>query len=102
MAERVLVDGDHFLICQDGGDLGCELGQVVARKQRRGQHGPHAHVRAVLIQRQPAVAHLEHVRIVPVAWARVLCQADVGVGDQRDAGEVFPHIIRCAPQVAAD
>ena len=51
LAQRVLVDGDHFAVGQDRLDLRLHVGQVVAGQQRRGQHGPHRKVRAVLSQR---------------------------------------------------
>ena len=60
------------LIGEDGERVGRHLGEVVARQQRRGEHRPQAHVGAVFVQGQLAVADLEHVGIVPVAGAGVL------------------------------
>ena len=51
LAQRILIDGDDVAVGEDGLDLGLHVGQVVAGEQRRGEHGPHGEVGAVLGQR---------------------------------------------------
>ena len=74
-AQRILIDGDHFLIRENVADLRRHAANVVAGHQRRGQQAPHAEVRAILGGAHAAVAHLQHVGIVPVARPGVRFQA---------------------------
>ncbi len=40
LAQRILIDGDHFFVGQDGSRLRLHLGEVVARQQRRREQRP--------------------------------------------------------------
>ena len=78
-------------------NLGLHVGQVVAGQQWRGQHGPHGKVRAVLGQRQLAVAHFQHVGIVPVAGPGIVRQPLLLVSGWR---RCYPSAARCRPWCA--
>jgi hypothetical protein len=60
-------------------------------------------MRAVLLERELAVAHFEHVRIVPVSGTGVSLQAGLLAGDIVDAVPVGLDVARRPPQpVPAD
>ena len=77
-AQRVLVDGDDVAVGHDGRRLVRHGANVVAKDQRRSHHAPHREVRTVLIDRH-AVAHLEHVGVVPVTRTGIAAQSGVVV-----------------------
>jgi len=66
-AERVLIDGDCFLVEEDAFVIGGHLAEIVASEQRRGEESPEAHVGSILLGGHVAVTDFEHVGIVPVA-----------------------------------
>src|ERR1035437_3842998 len=85
MTGLVLIDGDDFLVEQDLLGGVAHGAHVVPGQERRGQHAPQAHVRAVLGVGHAAVADFEHVGIVPAArtgilLAAVLVETDGGHG----------------------
>ena len=61
------------------------IGDVGADQQRRGKHGPHAEVSAVLLGGHAAVADFQHVGIVPVAGTGIALEAGHQVDDLHDA-----------------
>ena len=70
-AQRILVDRDHLAVRQDVAGVGRHGAQVVARHERGREHAPEAEVGLVLGGGHAPVAHLEHVRVVPVPGPRV-------------------------------
>ena len=102
LAEGILIDGDDLSIGENGGDLRRQLIQVVARQQRSSKHGPHAHVRTVLIESEFPIADLQHIGIVPMPWSGILREARLSPADQRNAIEAWADVAGSAPKIAAD
>src|SRR5260370_377035 len=59
-APGVLVHGNHFAIGQKADRLGRHFGEIVAGEQRRGEHSPHAQVRAGVDGGETSVAYFHH------------------------------------------
>src|ERR1035437_4126243 len=100
MTGLVLIDGDDFLVEQDLLDGVAHGAHVVPGQERRGQHAPQAHVRAVLGVGHAAVADFEHVGIVPAARTGILLAA---VRVEPEGGHGVPgvgDVAVGAPQVA--
>src|SRR5213075_1256956 len=69
-SHRILIHGDHFLIRENVVNLRTHGPQVIARDKWRGQDRPQTEMRTILYVAHASVAHLEHVRIVPVSRSR--------------------------------
>ena len=89
LPERVLVHRDRFFIHEDLADFRLHGIQIVARHQRRRHDCPQAEMRAVLRRRHAAVAHFQHVGIVPMAWAREFGEVGIHVHNGDRTGAVF-------------
>ena len=86
IAERILVDGDHFFICKQRDGFGRHLREVVACEQRRGEKRPKAHVRAIFVGFHAAIADFQHVRIIPVSGESKLGKSGLTESDIGHAG----------------
>ena len=75
LAQGILVNGDGFLVGEDGGDFGGHLADIVAGDQRCGEDAPKAEMCARLGKGQALVANLEHVGVVPMAGAGIFADA---------------------------
>lgn len=71
LAQRVLVDCDHFLVAQDGQGLLRDAAEAAANQKRRLQGSPKREVRLVLIIGHQSVADFQHIRIVPAARSSI-------------------------------
>nr|GEU28380.1 hypothetical protein [Tanacetum cinerariifolium] len=83
-AQLVLVDRNRILAGQRAVRGSRHLADVVPQDQRRRQHGPRREMRAVFVVGH-ALAHFQHVHIVPVARTGVLAQACLLVEDAHHA-----------------
>ena len=88
-AQRILIDGDHFLVGQNVADLGAHAADIVAGHQRRRQQAPHAEVRAILGGGHAAIADFQHVGIVPVARSGIGLQTILQIQDLHHAEAVL-------------
>src|ERR1700731_96556 len=84
-AQGILIHRDHFLVGKDVVDLRLHVTQIVARNQRRSKDGPQAEVGAGFLSGHAAVAHLEHVRIVPMSRSSVTLDSVLQVEDVEHA-----------------
>ncbi|EFG07859.1 Hypothetical protein SCLAV_2787 [Streptomyces clavuligerus] len=84
-AQRVLVHRDDLAIGQDLQGRGGRGAQIAADEERGGHLRPEAEVGAVLGVGHPAVAHFEHVGVVPGAGPGVRGQLLVAAGDAQHA-----------------
>ena len=79
-AQRVLVNGDDVLVGEDTPGVLAHVVEVVACHEGCGQHAPHREVALVFDGVHSAVAHFQHVGVVPVTRAviriEVLHQVD--------------------------
>ena len=105
-ARRVLVHGNDFRIGEDVAGLVGHVPDVVARNEGCGHDRPHAEVGSGLGVRQAGVAHLEHVRVVPMPRPRVLSRLIVLVDDLVDVpvplaatAETRADVKRASPQM---
>ena len=102
LAEGVLVDGDDLFVHQDGLVGSGHLAEVVSGQQGGGEDGPEGHVDLVLVGGHSAVADFEHVGVVPVAGAAVLCDVGLLVGDEDHLAVGVVDVVGGAPHLAAD
>ena len=83
-AERILINGNHFTVCQD---FRCRFGDrpyVVSGDQGSGHHAPEGEMGAVFVNRH-AVANFKHVGIIPVIRACILPDAFAHLHDLHDS-----------------
>ena len=73
---------------------------VIPGQKRSGQQSPQGHVGAVFVRLHAAIAHLEHIGIIPVSRASEFLQAVLGKSDHRHAVVVVADIARGSPQIA--
>src|SRR5579859_648409 len=96
-------------------NLRTHAAQIISGQQWRRQESPQAEVRPILHVAHAAVAHFEHVRIIPVSRAGVRLQSNLLINDcehaVRAATPVGPlllaspsvlNVARRAPQIAAN
>jgi hypothetical protein len=72
-----------------------------AISQRRLQHAPQAHVQAIFVGGHPAIADLEHVRVVPVARLGMLDDLKLSEADALHRFPAVADVEGSAPQIAA-
>ena len=121
LAERVLVDGYNLLVQEYALVFRREVTEVVAQRQHRRHHAPHAHLGLVFgvgaahaaeVARWSSLAvesHHQHVHVGPLAVAHLFRQWRGDVDDVEDAHAalvhyVFPHVAHVrtrAPQLTA-
>src|SRR6266508_2691537 len=99
-AQRVLVDGDHVGVAQHVERVRRRADDVGTDQHRRGHDRPQAEVGAVLVVGEAAVAHLQHVRVVPVPRSGEARQVVVEVGGVVHAGPVGADVTGGTPHVA--
>ncbi|KAI3478227.1 hypothetical protein L1887_59838 [Cichorium endivia] len=90
----VLRDVNDVLVLDDRPGLVGHLGEVVAEDERRLDHGPHGKVHQALVKAETAVAHFEHVEVVPCARIRLLAKTSCEIEDLGDAAVKALQITR--------
>src|SRR5580704_16607906 len=113
-AERVLINGNHFLVRQDRPNLRAHVTQIIARDQRGSKDSPQADVGAIFGIGHAPVADLQHIGIVPMAGPGKAVETVLQIDDVYDAvrtavaiwpfDPAFPPVLdiaSCAPQIAA-
>ena len=101
-AEGVLIDGDDFLVHQDGFVGVGHLAEVVPGEEGRSNHGPEGHVDAILVGAHAAVADFEHVGVIPVAGSAVFGDVCLLVGDEDHLSPGVVDVIGGTPHLAPD
>ena len=101
-SEFVLVDGYHLAVHEDGLGLLAHRAEVIAKDEGRCHHTPHGEMRAVLVLRH-AIAHLEHVGVVPMPRTSIFAQGLAETYALHDAyvGEAL-GMYTCGVEVAPD
>ena len=84
-AESVLIDSDHFLVGEYGKSLLVHLSEVISGNKRCRHHTPHRELSAVFIHSEDSVAHLKHIRVIPVSRSGILGKAGVLVDNSADS-----------------
>src|SRR5712692_3975021 len=87
--ERILIDGDDFLVGEDFLDVWRHVFQIVSGHERSREHAPEAEVGAVFSGGHAAIADFEHVGIVPMARAGVSFQTDLQIQNLGPAQPIF-------------
>src|SRR5207247_6801219 len=98
-ARRILVDRHDLRRREDLPHLIAHRAEIVACHERRGEDRPQREVSAALVAGQFAVAHLEHVGIVPVIGPCVWMQLGLPIEDRQDVRPLGLNVPAGTPQV---
>src|SRR3569833_1444641 len=68
------------------------IGEVITGNKRRGYHAPEAKVCALLFRTKATIPNFQHIRVIPVAGARIFFKAVLHVQDSDHASAPYLSI----------